>query len=121
MKFSVLAAAGLASLVSGAALQTSQPKSYQGYKVVRLTVGNNVAKINSIIEKLDLTTWMGPPKAGRNADIVIPPAQVAAFDAAVAGMDTTVMHADLGLSIDEQTSFNTYAGKWTVLFCPASI
>ncbi|KAK0738902.1 carboxypeptidase [Schizothecium vesticola] len=109
MKFPVLAAVGLASLASGAAVHSSQRKSYDGYKVVRLSVGQDVAKVSSIIEKLDLTTWMGPPKAGRHSDIVIPPAQVAAFEAATVGMKATIMHEDLGLSIDEQNTFSTYA------------
>jgi hypothetical protein len=116
MKFPVLAAVGLATLASGAAVQSSQRKSYDGYKVVRLSVGQDVAKVSSIIEKLDLTTWMGPPKAGRHSDIVIPPAQVAAFEAATVGMKATVMHEDLGLSIDEQNTFSTYAGMLAVLF-----
>lgn len=114
MKFPVFAAVGLASLASGAAVQSSQRKSYDGYKVVRLSVGQDVAKVSNLIEKLDLTTWMGAPKAGRHSDIVIPPAQVAAFEAATVGMKAEVMHENLGLSIDEQNTFSTYAGMLTV-------
>jgi len=39
-----------------ATLQTSQRKSYDGFKVFRLAVGQDVAKVSGIIEKLDLTT-----------------------------------------------------------------
>lgn len=114
MKFQVLAAsAGLLSLASAAALQSAHAKSYSGFKVFRLSVGQDVAKVSSIIEKLDLTTWMGGPRAGKHADIVVPPAQVAAFKAATAGMESFTMHEDLGLSIDDQNSFSTYAGELT--------
>ena len=111
MKFPILALSGLVSLASAAAVQTSQRKSYDGFKVFRLAVGQDAAKVSGIIEKLDLTTWMGAPRAGKNSDIVVPPAQVSAFAAATAGMSIVTMHEDLGRSIDDQTTFSAYAGE----------
>src|SRR5947207_12144615 len=73
--------------------------NYDGYKVVRLTVGNNVAQVNDIIEKLSLSTWKGGPKANGFADIVIPPHQIQNFYESTAHMSTAVMHNDLGASI----------------------
>ncbi|KAK3934265.1 zinc carboxypeptidase [Diplogelasinospora grovesii] len=83
--------------------------SYDGHKVFRVSVGQEVAKVNGIVSKLGLTTWKGAPRAGAFADIVVPPAQVSAFTAEITGMDTITMHEDLGASIAEESTFYTYA------------
>src|SRR5438105_988076 len=84
--------------------------SYNGYKVVHLAVGNNVAQVNDIIEKLSLSTWKGGPKTNGFADIVIPPHQIQSFYESTAHMNTEVMHDDLGASIAEESEFSVYAG-----------
>jgi hypothetical protein len=84
--------------------------SYDGHKVFRVSVGQEVAKVNGIVSKLGLTTWKGAPRAGAFADVVVPPAQIDAFTAEIAGMDTTTMHEDLGASIAKESIFHTYAG-----------
>jgi hypothetical protein len=104
MKFltSLCAVAGLASAA------TVQPRqvSYEGYKVVRLPVGTDASKVSDIVSSLKLSTWGGAPKAGRYADLVVPPAQLGAFNAAIAGMDDVVtMHEDLGASIAAESAF----------------
>jgi hypothetical protein len=88
--------------------------SYDGYKVVRVAVGDNVAKLNGIIAKLGLDTWKGRPKAGSFADIVVPPNQIPAFDAETSEMDVTIMHPDLGASIAAESDFAIYAGRYII-------
>lgn len=112
MKFSLLAISGALGLSSAAAVESSQRKSYDGYKVFRLSVGKDVAKVNNIVGKLGLTTWKGAPRAGAASDIVVPPSEVAAFEAAVAGMEVVTMHEDLGASIAEESTFGVYAGMF---------
>jgi hypothetical protein len=87
--------------------------SYDGYKVIRLAVGNNVAQVNDIIDKLSLSTWKGGPKANGFADIVIPPRQIQSFYESTAHMSSEVMHNDLGASIAEESKFDVYVGMST--------
>lgn len=110
MRFSLLASSGLLGLSSAVAVQSQGRKSYDGYKVFRLSVGQDVAKVNNVIGKLGLTTWKGTPRAGAAADIVVPPSEVAAFEAEISGMEAVTMHEDLGASIAEESTFSTYAG-----------
>jgi len=94
---------------------SSQKKSYSGYKVIRLSVGQDVAKINDLIDKLGLTTWMGAPRQNGRADVVIPPGQVAEFEAQTKGMKSVIMHDDLGRAISEQEGYNVYAGECSTI------
>lgn len=87
---------------------TAARVSYAGYKVVRLPVGTDASKLTEIVDRLQLTTWKGAPKAGTFADIVVPPEAAAAFDAETAGFEREVMHADLGISIDEEAAVDAY-------------
>lgn len=100
----------LLGMASAATLLEPRKVSYDGYKVVRLPVGNQVAKVNNIVSKLGLATWKGAPRKGAFADIVVPPSQIAAFSEEVAGIDTIIMHEDLGASIAEESGFEIYAG-----------
>ncbi|GAB1317997.1 hypothetical protein MFIFM68171_08207 [Madurella fahalii] len=109
MRFALLASSVLLGLSSAAAVQSQERKSYGGYKVFRLSVEQDVAKVNNIIGKLGLTTWKGAPRAGAAADIVVPPSEVAAFEAEISGMNAITMHEDLGASIAEESTFSTYA------------
>ena len=110
MKSTAPILSALCTLAAGVALE-SRRVSYDGYKVVRLAVGSDASKVNEIVDRLQLTTWKGKPRAGAFADIVVPPSQIGAFDAATAGMEAQVMHNDLGLSIADESNFATYAGK----------
>jgi hypothetical protein len=110
MKLQLLVSSGLLALSSAAAVQSTQKKSYDGYKVFRVSVGSDLAKINSIVDKLGLQTWKGKPKANAPADIVVPPSQLKAFEAGIAGLTAVTMHENLGAAIDDESSFSAYAG-----------
>ncbi|KAJ9148825.1 Zinc carboxypeptidase [Coniochaeta hoffmannii] len=97
------------SLASAAAVAKPERVSYDGYKVFRVAVGDQVAKVNDVVSSLGLATWKGAPRAGAFADIVVPPTKIDSFAEKVAGLDTVTMHEDLGASIAEESSFHTYA------------
>lgn len=108
MRYNLLVSFSLLTLSSAAAVQPSGSKSYEGYKVFRLRVGEDVAKVNSVIDGLGLATWK-KIRPGGLADIVVPPSQVDAFEAQVTDLETVTMHQDLGASIAEESSFSVYA------------
>ncbi|GKT64387.1 zinc carboxypeptidase [Colletotrichum tofieldiae] len=101
----IVAAASAASVAAGSAKRVS----YDGTKVFRVSVGDEVDRINGVVNKLQLSTWKGAPRAGAFADIVVPPTEVGAFEAEVAGMNVTTMHEDLGAAIADESSFSVYA------------
>ncbi|KAK0639674.1 carboxypeptidase [Cercophora newfieldiana] len=107
---SVSALLGFLALASGAAVETRDIgyKSYDGYKVFRLSFGQDVEKVAGIIERLGLNTWMGAPRAGHPSDIVVPPNQVANFLAETRGMTYITMHEDLGKSIEAEAPVGIY-------------
>lgn len=110
MKLNLLASSTLLALASAVAVRSPQWKSYDGYKVVRLTVGEDVAKVSDIISRLGLETWKGKVRAGAVADVVIPPSKISAFVNETAGMEAVTMHEDLGASIAAESTFHTYVG-----------
>lgn len=87
-----------------------QIKAYGGFKVFRIAVKDQVARVNAIVNRLGLETWKAPKAANALADIVVPPEKVADFRAAAAGLDVTTMHEDLAASIEAESRFSTYAG-----------
>ncbi|KAK1984967.1 zinc carboxypeptidase [Colletotrichum cereale] len=101
----LVAAASAASI----AAESPEPVSYDGTKVFRVSVGDEVDRVNGVVSKLQLSTWKGAPRAGAFADIVVPAADVGAFEAEIAGMNVTTMHEDLGASIADESSFSVYA------------
>jgi murein tripeptide amidase MpaA len=109
MKY-LCALSSLLAVSSAVAVPEVRPlvKGYDGYKVYRVAVKNQVAKVTEVIEKLGLETWKAPKAPGALADIVVPPNKVAEFNTAMAGMDVTTMHENLAASIQEET-FSTYA------------
>jgi hypothetical protein len=109
MKTSASLLLSLPCFAAAAAVQQAKV-SYDGYKVFRVAVGDEVAKVNGIVEKLGLATWKGAPRANAMADIVVPPAQLEAFNAEIGDMDSITMHEDLGASIAEESDFSVYAG-----------
>ena len=96
---------------AGAAVLQQREVSYDGYKVFRLAVGDDVEKITSIVDKLGLSTWKGAPRAGAMADIVVPPEILDSFKSETAGIESFTMHEDLGASISDESKFSVYAGK----------
>jgi hypothetical protein len=97
------------SLASAASVVKPGKVSYDGYKVFRVAVGNQVAKVNDVVSSLGLATWKGAPRAGAFADIVVPSTKIDTFAEKIAGLDTITMHEDLGASIAEESSLGTYA------------
>jgi hypothetical protein len=111
MKLQLLVSSGLLALASAASIQAPAPrKSYSGYKVFRVDVGSNADRLNAVVDKLGLSTWKGRPRPNTQADIVVPPNVLEAFEAEVAGLNKVTMHEDLGLSIEDETTFGVYAG-----------
>lgn len=85
--------------------------NYDGFKVVRLQVGKDVSKVESLIQKLSLSTWNGVPKENSEVDIVVPADKVAVFESSTADLDSSVMHENLGASIAKETDYQVYTGK----------
>nr|XP_036574262.1 zinc carboxypeptidase [Colletotrichum truncatum]XP_036587701.1 zinc carboxypeptidase [Colletotrichum truncatum]KAF6780666.1 zinc carboxypeptidase [Colletotrichum truncatum]KAF6798643.1 zinc carboxypeptidase [Colletotrichum truncatum] len=108
---SLAAVSAIVSAVSAASVAagSAKPVSYDGTKVFRVSVGDEVDRVNNIVSKLQLSTWKGAPRAGALADIVVPPSEVDAFKAEVVGLNVTTMHEDLGASIADESSFQLYA------------
>ena len=106
MKFLALSLATL-GLVSAAAVDSKV--SYDGWKVYRVTVGENKAQLSSVIDKLQLSPWKGKAATSNVVDVPVPPAHVKEFEAATQGYKTFVMHKDLGASIAGEEVFETYA------------
>jgi len=104
MKFLGLTLASL-GLASAASIATKV--SYDGWQVYRVTVGDNKAKLKSVVNRLQLETWKGKIDSSAVVDVVVPPSQVDAF--AASGLNSKLLHDDLGLSIADETSFGVYA------------
>lgn len=84
--------------------------SYNNDQVIRLGVGDNLSKVNDLLQELSLSTWNGAPKADGHVDVVVPEFQLKAFKDLTASMETQVMHEDLGASIAKETNYQSYIG-----------
>lgn len=92
--------------------KTSNKISYKDDKVIRLRVGDNVAKVNSLIKNLSLSSWNGDPQANKYVDLLVPRSKLVAFANLTASMETHVMHEDLGASIKKEAEYKPYAGRY---------
>lgn len=92
-------------LVTAAAPQVS----YDGYSVFRVSVGKQVQKVNSIVNRLSLQTWKGAPRENTMADVVVPPDLIDVFRRKISGMHAITMHDNLGESIARESPVQTYA------------
>lgn len=108
MKF-LLAIPFLSALTSAAAISANV--DYEGYQVVRLAVGEDVARINSLIENLSLSTWNGDAKENSAVDVVVPKDKVKEFERTTTDLQPQVMHPNLGASIAAESDFDVYRGK----------
>jgi hypothetical protein len=106
MKFLAISLATL-GLASAAAVDSNV--SYDGWKVYRVTVGDNKAKLSSVMNKLQLSTWKGKVATSTVVDVPVPPAHTLEFEAAIQGYSSLLMHEDLGASIAGEEVFETYA------------
>lgn len=113
MKFLAISLAAL-GLASAAAVNNKV--SYDGYKVFRVTVGDSAAKLSAVMDKLQLSTWKGKVGVSKVVDVVVPPAHVLEFQAATQGINTLVMHEDVGASIAQDEILETYACMYPGLY-----
>ena len=106
---SVLAVSLLLSVAC--AILVPRKADYDGYKVVRLEVGEHLPKVQSLIKKLSLSTWNGGPKEDSTVDVVVPAGVADDFDIEVADLSPHVMHANLGASIAQENAYPVYRSK----------
>lgn len=101
----------LASLGLASAAAVSKKVSYDDWKVYRVNVGSNAAKLSDVMSKLQLEAWKGKPATSSIVDVMVPPAQVKDFESSAADIEFKVMHENLGASIADEETFGVYAGK----------
>ena len=109
MKFFGIASASL-GLASAASV--IKKANYDDWKVYRVNVGSNAAKVDSILSKLQLELWKGKPASSAVIDVMVPPSVAEEFEASTEDIETEVMHDNLGLSIADEESFGVYAGTF---------
>ena len=102
MKLLLASALALASVVS------SDQVSYNGAKAIRIPVGEDVAPLMDVIQKLDLKSgiWKGAPDGvpipNSHVDLVVPANSIEEFQKMTSEMPTEVMHEDLGAAIEAE-------------------
>jgi predicted secreted hydrolase len=102
----------LASLGLASAASVTKKVSYDDWKVYRVNVGSNAAKLDNVMSKLQLELWKGKPASSDVVDVMVPPTAVKDFEASTEDIETKVMHDNLGLSIADEETFSVYAGTW---------
>lgn len=86
----------LLGYASAAALAPIEEQvSYDGYKVFRITTGENLANVQEELQKVDVQTWN--IDVAQHMDVAIAPTDLSQFEAL--GLSTSVMHDDLGADI----------------------
>ncbi|KAI4635469.1 uncharacterized protein J4E87_000421 [Alternaria ethzedia] len=102
-----LASLGLAS----AATVNTKKINYDDWKVYRVNVGSNAAKIDDVMSKLSLDLWKGKPASSDVVDVMVPPSAVKDFEASTKDIEgkTKVMHDNLGRSIADEQTVSIYA------------
>lgn len=100
-----------------AAAAAVQPKvSYDGHKVFRVPVVDDGSHVKSVLDKLNIHAWQQPSRKGAFADIQVAPKELDAFYKAMQGQQLTVMHEDLGQSIAQEGTYQSYAGMFYIPF-----
>jgi hypothetical protein len=103
-----------------ATLAFSARVNYDGSKAVRIAVGDDITAVKNLIETLSLPTWKGVvngiPMPNALIDVVVPAHSVAAFEELSTGLNTEVMHEDLGLAIAAEGEFSAYASEWKFIY-----
>lgn len=84
--------------------------AYDGTKVFRVKIADNTQEVDNIISKLSLETWR-PNVDGMSADVVVPASKLSKWKSMAASLNTETMHEDLGVSIEEESTFQAY-GKF---------
>ncbi|OSS49479.1 hypothetical protein B5807_05619 [Epicoccum nigrum] len=96
-------------LVSAASVSNQQAVSYDQFKVFRVNGPSNTDKFQEVVKKLQLDVWKGKPSSGDVVDVSVAPEQLSAFQDATKGLDTKIMHENLGASIADENTFSVYA------------
>lgn len=102
-------AATLIAAVTAATIDAA-PKSYKGYKVVR--VSSDYRTGPTILKKLDglaLEPWKTPSAAGGFIDVAVSPNKFAAFESL--GLDYSVLHDDLAQSVAIESAGSDASSK----------
>jgi hypothetical protein len=105
-----LLAVSLASVALVSALAAPKQVSYDGWKVYRVSVGEDKAKLKNAVSNLQLGIWKGSVDTSKIVDVAVPPTLVKEF--AAQNLSAEVMHENLGVSIAEESTFSVYAGKY---------
>lgn len=93
---SFLAAPFIFALASAAALRPREEKiDYDGFKVYRITTGDNLAAVQEQLSDFALQPWN--IDVAHFMDVAVSPDQIEKFEALK--LDTSVMHEDLGADI----------------------
>lgn len=96
MKFAINLA--LASLVAGVSIRSPSTNLYEGTKVYHVKTGRHVADVQKRLASVSHNVW---ESASDHIDIAIPRHEVAKFEAL--GLNSRVLHADLGASISAES------------------
>ncbi len=75
------------------------PVSYDGAKVFRAVIDDDVERANQTVSSLNLSIWTGRVNPNRFIDVVVPRDALATFEAQTGNWTKTIMHEDLGASI----------------------
>ncbi|KAF2623234.1 hypothetical protein BU25DRAFT_350524 [Macroventuria anomochaeta] len=84
----------LASLAAGVSIRSPSTNLYEGTKVYHVKTGRHLADVQKRLAVFSHNVW---ESASDHIDVAIPRHEVARFEAL--GLDTRVLHADLGASI----------------------
>ncbi|KAH8179486.1 zinc carboxypeptidase domain-containing protein [Sarocladium implicatum] len=97
MKLSIFATLALTSAGVLAAPKAEKPKSYDGFKVFRVSTHGETSQVESKLEDVTYQPW---EHSDTYLDVVIGPDDLEAFEKL--GLDARVMHKNLGQSISEE-------------------
>ncbi|KAH4978223.1 hypothetical protein HBI76_211940 [Parastagonospora nodorum] len=91
------------SLAAGATVRSPVASEHDGSRVYRVKAGRQAASVHKRLAGIASNTW---DQAHGNLDVVIPRDQIEAFEAL--GLNTRIMHSDLGESIAKESMFDSY-------------
>ena len=94
------------------ATPSPEPKiTYEGFQVIRISIEDNLALVEGLIDQLELPTWGGALQENRFVDAVIPPENRDEVISTLEGDDVefVYLHEDLGASIAEQEDYPEYS------------
>ncbi|EON69315.1 hypothetical protein W97_08575 [Coniosporium apollinis CBS 100218] len=101
-------------LSSASAAAVNKKVSYDGFKVFRVSAGDNLAAVEDTVTALGLDKWIDGAENTGHLDVVVAPKQLQAFEEA--GLNSTVMHDDLGVSIAAQEQVSAFAAADITFF-----